>query len=236
MNDDRRYPDDDVREIFEMAAAAQSPARRSLGSSDGLTLVQLQEIGREAGLDPARIAEAASALEVRRGALPRRTMLGMTTGVGRVVTLPRAPTDGEWERLLADLRQTFEARGRVHHEGGLRQWSNGNLRVAIEPGQAGYRLRMQTVNGQALAFNRIGLAALLMALVLVLVAVAGGDAGTISGALALGLMGGGTLAANALRLSRWASEREQQMEELATHSRALIGAGATASEADEAER
>jgi hypothetical protein len=38
-------------------------------------------------------------------------------------------------------------------------------------------------------------------------------------------MGAAALGANALRLPRWAEEREEQMERIATRARLLLGAG-----------
>jgi hypothetical protein len=53
-----------------------------------------------------------------------------------------------------------------------------------------------------------------------------GDAvGDLAAALMLGGMGAGTFAYNALRLPRWAREREEQMEYIIERTRALIAAG-----------
>jgi hypothetical protein len=47
------------------------------------------------------------------------------------VHLARKLTDEEWERFVAHVRETFDARGTMTSEGSLRQWSNGNLLGAI---------------------------------------------------------------------------------------------------------
>jgi hypothetical protein len=60
---------------------------------------------------PERIADAARSLERRPPLLATRaTQLGVPYAVGRTVDLPRAPTEREWELILADLRETFQAR------------------------------------------------------------------------------------------------------------------------------
>jgi hypothetical protein len=221
MTGEGRYREDEVREIFERAAT--DPGGRALASSEGLTLAELQAIGREVGLDPGRIADAATALELRRGAQPRRTWLGMPVTVGRSVDLPRAPTDEEWERIVADLRQTFSARGKVRTEGNLRRWSNGNLYACVEPTDDGWRLRLGTTKGGASEFNVTGAvllgAAILVALVMIL---SGRFAEDMLGPLLLAMGGGGILTYNALQLPAWANERETQMENVATRARALL--------------
>jgi hypothetical protein len=121
MTDERRYHDEEVAEIFEAAATPQRSNPRALSSGDGLTLEQLQEIGREVGVAPERIAKAATALDLRRSALPQRTTLGMPISVDRSVALPRASTDREWELLVGDLRETFYARGKDRSQGEMRQ-------------------------------------------------------------------------------------------------------------------
>ncbi len=58
-------------------------------------------------------------------------------------------SDEEWERLVVDLRETFDARGIVRHDGALKQWTNGNLQVLLEPDEKGHRVRLRTTKGDA---------------------------------------------------------------------------------------
>lgn len=226
MPEERTYGEDEVAEIFQAAA---STTRREAGSSalpapKGFTLAELQAIGSEVGLAPERVAEAAAALDLRRGAL-RRTNLGMPVAVGRAVDLPRAPTDREWEMIVADLRETFRARGRVAERGDVREWHNGNLHAFVEPTPAGHRLRLGTTKGDATGLNQMGAVALVVALVwLVVLQVTGVVPESTFLPLIFAAMGGGSLAYNALRLPGWAQERETQMEEVATRALALLDA------------
>jgi hypothetical protein len=215
---EQRYSDDEVREIFERAASKERLTAPRTSEPDGFTLGELQSIGREAGLDPARIAEAASSLEARRGALPRRTTWGMPVAVGRVVDLPRAPTDREWEMLVAELRNTFGARGRASSQGNLREWRNGNLVVAVEPTESGYRLRLGTMKGDAGVMNVMGVVGMAVAAASML------PASVVDGseALVFGAMGIVALVANYVRLPRWADKREQQMEYVAGRVQGML--------------
>lgn len=230
MTDERRYGDEEVATIFERAAnhpTAGGSAVTSTTASTGLTLQELQAIGAEVGLEPERIADAAASLEVHHGAAPapRRTYLGAPVSVSRVVDLPRAPTDREWEQLVVELRQTFGAQGKQSSQGSLRSWINGNLHALVEPTDTGYHLRMGTTKGDAVAAGRLGIAmltvALLMGLFFLMIGELDGDA---SPALLIAIVGIAALAFNAMRLPSWARTREEQMDSIAARAVTIIRA------------
>ena len=95
MADELKYREEEVGEIFDLAASRHEVGRPSSSDEGGLTLAELQEVGLEVGIEPSRIAEAALAVDKRRGVLPRRTSLGMPISVGRVIELPGAVADPE---------------------------------------------------------------------------------------------------------------------------------------------
>jgi len=225
MPDERKYGEDEISEIFAIAARSGSASVPGLADQEGLTLPELQAAGREAGLAPERVAQAAATLEGRAGALPRRTLLGAPVSVGRIVELPRAPTDREWEFLVAELRQTFDAKGAVTSHSGVREWSHGNLHAVLEQTEAGHRLRMATRKGNATEVTMLGTVGLIMALFILAALVSKGKTGIeLFFPTVFALMGGGAFAANALRLPRWADERERQMEHIAGRARELLSA------------
>ncbi len=223
MADDRRYADDEIEEIFRIAAEDRRLPRAGSSADTGLTLAELQAIGREAGLSSDRVADAARALDTRRGTLPRGRSLGMPTAVGRIVPLPRAPDDREWALLVSAFRETFEAAGIDRSQGAVRHWSNGNLHIAIEPSETGTRMRLQTRKQNGELLNGIGAAGIGMSAVLLgIMAVGGRPEAAFVGPAFMSLMSAGALAANAIRLPRWARTRESQMEELASRAVALL--------------
>ena len=224
MLDERTYREEEVAEIFE-AAARPVPGSTALARAEGFTLAELQSIGGEAGLSPERIAEAAAAVELRRGAV-RRKDLGMPVSVGHTVDLPRAPTDREWEMIVADLRETFGARGRLGSREDVREWHNGNLYAYLEPTPTGDRLRLGTTKGDAVGLNRMGAMGVIMALVWLVVFLVGygPSQAPIIGPLLMFAVSAAALGYNALRLPGWALEREAQMEQVAARTRVLIGA------------
>ena len=225
MSDDRKYRDEEVREIFDLAASRAEVGRPAVSDESGLTLAELKEVGLEVGMDPSRIAEAAMVVDARREALPRRTYLGMPISVGRVIELPRAVTEREWEILVAEFRETFGARGQVTSHGGVREWSNGNLHAFLEPTETGHRLRLRTLKGSAMPLSTMGVAGLAMGLILITVfLITGSSPVNMELAMMLSLgMGGGALASNAITLPRWAREREGQMEYIAGRIGTLLG-------------
>ncbi len=224
MTDERRYLDEESKEIFEAAATAGDSDRHALTSAKGFTLAELQEIGLEVGLAPERIADAATALERRRSALPRRRSFGMPISVGRTIDLPRAPTDREWDMLVGELRETFHAQGKVGSSGSVRQWTNSNLHAYVEPTEAGYRLRLGTLKGNASAMNMVGIAGMGMGMAMfVALGLTWSLADGLVGPLIVGGMGAATFVSNLLRLPGWARRREEQMEYITARAQALIG-------------
>ena len=223
MTDERKYHDDEVERIFELASNTAETGRPVLSGDAGLTLAEIQDVGREVGMEPGRIAEAALAIDSRAGVLARERFLGMPITAGRRLDLPRDLTDREWEILVGDLRETFGARGHVVSHGGIREWSNGNLQVFSEPTATGHRLRMTTLKGTAKAAVSIGTAGLVIGVALSTLFFFEdlGRAAMVIPTL-MTLAGAGTLAANMLRLPRWARRREEQMEYIAGRATALL--------------
>ncbi|MBC8088999.1 MAG: hypothetical protein H7Z40_17170 [Phycisphaerae bacterium] len=215
---ERRYSDVEVAAIFEQATRVHSGEPSQLTSAAGMTLAQLQDIGREVGIEPAIIAQAARTVG---SSMPTssRTFLGLPIGVGRIVQLDRKMPDEEWERLVVDLRETFEARGVVRREGSLRQWTNGNLQVLVEPTETGDRIRMRTAKSDVRGFVFAGSTMLgLSALGLTVAALRGGT-GDIGSLVALTVVAAGgalMLGLGTIRVPAWARLRRQQMEDLAT--------------------
>jgi len=222
MSDERRYTDDEVAAIFEAAATPVAPREEPADptSRRGLTLAQLQEIGREVGIPPERIAHAAAAFDRAQPPLPRRTDFGMPVSASHIVEIPRPLTDREWSFVLADLRETFRAWGNEGSQGETRMWWNNNLHAVVEPTRTGYRLRLGTLKADGFAMNRVGMVAIAMSVVVAFML--GGDPAGLPGMLAIASMGAGAIAVNALRLPRWARLRERQMQEIAQRTLALL--------------
>lgn len=231
MSENRRYSDEEIAEILELATTNEGPVRPGPGGSgDGLTLEEIQEIGSEVGISPARIQDAAQAMANRGLAETTRTFLGAPRSVYRTVSIHRPLDDEEWMRLVVDLRETFDAVGKVTTQGNLRSWSNGNLQVHVEPDGDRYRVRMRTHKGNVLPRLAVSAAFIFMSLLLLLGALGEGVTfRVLLPALMFGALGMGTLAFTRATLPGWALERATQMEGLAQRIPLLVGGAQPAS-------
>lgn len=217
MSDNRRYDDEEIAEILELATTNEGAVQPgSRGSGEGLTLEQIQEIGSEVGIAPVRIADAARAMGSRNLVGPAKTFLGAPSSVSRIVPIDRPLTDDEWTRLVVDLRATFDAVGKVTTEGNLRTWRNGNLQVHVEPDGDRYRVRMRTHKGNITPRMAMSTAFIFMSVMMLLAAVGEGVSfRVLLPALMFGVAGVGALAITRGTLPGWALERANQMEGLA---------------------
>ena len=223
---ERRYDDREVAEIFEHATEAhQKGALRPSNAAEGLTLAELKEIGRDVGIAPELVEHAARALDAAPPARGR-TVLGLPIRVGHTIELPRRLTEEEWQRLVVNLRDTFDARGRLRDDGAFKQWTNGNLEVLLEPTPAGQRLRMRTYKESAMGLILGGGITLTIAVVALMAALMGmgreiGE--RLPGLVTLFAVGSGLLGAGALQLPAWARLRQSQMEAIAERAALMAG-------------
>ncbi len=208
---ERRYTDDEVAAIFAKAAEGPTPDSPQTPGDDGLTLRDLQEIGREVGIAPDAVARAAQALAIGRRPA-RRFALGLPISVERTVELKRRLTDDEWERLVVKLRETFDARGAMSGYGSFRQWTNGNLQALLEPTENGQRLRLRTVKGSAQRRIPAGLAVIGASAAVALASVFSGHPMPTSAIEVLAAAGIAMTGLGVLPLPRWARLRARQME------------------------
>ena len=214
---ERRFNEAEVAAIFQQATEAQQQVNRQLPSGEGLTLSELRDIGREIGVSTDLVDHAAHTIE-RAGTPATRHFIGLPIGVGRTVELERKLSNEEWEQLVVDLRETFNARGNLRGEGSLRQWTNGNLQALLEPTESGHRVRLRTTKGDARGMMVGGLAMAATGAAGLIAALAAGtvvDAGMLSSLGFVAASGAAMFGFGAAGLSRWARTREQQMREVA---------------------
>jgi hypothetical protein len=213
---DRRYTEEEVAQIIQRAAENQQSTKHQLVPVEGLTLTELQEIGREVGISPELMRAAANALDAppQRGS---RRWLGLPIGVSRTIELDRRLSESEWERLVVDLRETFDARGSVRSEGSFKQWTNGNLQALVEPMGTGDRVRLRTIKGNMRNVIRGGLALLGGSGVIAFIYSLTGNVRTdnLETLGILALTGLAMLTLPAFVLPSWARERRLQMDEIA---------------------
>ena len=226
---ERRFSQDEAKRVFELASESDDVGGAEPGT--GLTLTELQSIGAEVGLDTEAIRKAALALDhIRPAGMTRHW--GLPASVSRSVPLGRVVDDEEWEQLVIRSRRIFEARGSTDEVGGIREWWNGNLHVTLEPGADGDVLHMSTKN-DAVESTMVGAIMLAFGVVLLVAMFLLGDItqnlGKIIGPGLIGGFGLAALAYQAVRLPRWARDREAQFEVL---GRSMLKAGTSETAAE----
>jgi hypothetical protein len=209
-----RFNEEEAAAIFARAAEVEASGMHPVSGSGGMTLEELQEIGREAGLTPEAVAQAAASLRTAGTPMPAPTFLRIPVGVARTVALERPLSDEEWGGLVAELRSTFNASGSVRSDGTFREWRNGNLRGNAGPAPGGYQVEMRTSRGSARSLMTAGGAmaafgGVMAALGTLTVTAASGDAASLV-AIGAGLFGAGVL-----QVPGWARRRRQQFERIA---------------------
>jgi len=123
--DERRFTDEEIREILRLAVE-KAPARertpsRSLVRSEGLSLSELKAIGEEVGIDPARLEDAARAVAVRG---PRRPgVLGAPTVLDFERKVKGEIDPQDTPELLSLIRRTMGLQGEVDEVHGSLEWS-----------------------------------------------------------------------------------------------------------------
>src|SRR5439155_21320891 len=106
--------------------------------------------------------------------------------------------------LVVQLREVFNARGRTRSDGALRQWTNGNLQVLLEPTATCHRLRFGTMHGAARASVGAGLAALGVTATIAIVTALDGSFVCARPCIAFLLVAGlGMVTTCPLRLPQW---------------------------------
>ncbi len=219
MTDDR-FSEDEIRQVFERAAAEVERARSR--APEGLTVDEMAEVGEASGI-PRAFVEAA-ARHVRLGAPDASvgTFGPVPTSVRRSVRLLEPPTDALWQRLVGDARRTFDAVGRTGGPGEERAWRNGNLRMTLEPDGDGSRLVLRTDKAQRTqALALVGLTQLAAAAAILVAALSAGEGFPWGVAVVFAVLGAVLLGASWAGQKRWAETRATQMADLTDRASAL---------------
>jgi hypothetical protein len=125
MND-RIFTQAEVSDLLSKAARLEGAVGNS---SSGLTLAEVKDAARAAGIDPSWVE---AALRTSGRTAEAQTYAGITTTVHRERVLPRPIDENQWGRIVAELRRTLGEKGTAESIGGNRAWESGHLRVGIE--------------------------------------------------------------------------------------------------------
>lgn len=139
----RRYTEEEAQRIFARVAERQRTAPDA-----GLSLAELEEAARSAGLDPSLVASAAAELDAAPG--PGRTLGGVPVEVVRQRVVAGVVDDEAWAQMVAAARTEFGRHGVAGQVGRLREWTdfsggpkNGLVtRLTAEPTVDGTRITL----------------------------------------------------------------------------------------------
>ena len=227
MDSDRRYSQKEIADIFKKASEEQERIKEQSALEDGLTLEELHQIAKEAGIAPELISDAAARLEHSVEAPPEKRFLGFPTSVNRIIDLKAPLSDDDWDKLVVEIRQAFGARGKITREGKLREWSNGNLHILVEPTPHGHRLRMGTEKGSAKGFLWASISWIMAGIfIFISSALASGvDFSILFPAIFFAVAGIAGIGFTGLHLSQWRYDRADQMDAIGSVALNLVSKG-----------
>jgi hypothetical protein len=139
----RRFSEEEAQRIFARVAE-----RQRLTPEHGLSLAELEEAARAAGLDPSLVASAAAELDAAPG--PDQTLAGAPVEIVRQRVVAGPVDDDTWAQMVAAARAEFGEPGVAGQIGRLREWTdfsggpkNGVVtRLTVEPAGDGTRITL----------------------------------------------------------------------------------------------
>ena len=121
-NYNKRYSDEEFALILRQAAELQESSGHP-HHPEGLSLAEIKQVAREAGIDPRYVAEAAALLAMR-GSSSERNWLGVPFKLEHERSLPGEVPDREMKTLLDEIRRVMEAPGELSHVPGALEWQH----------------------------------------------------------------------------------------------------------------
>ena len=123
--DARRYNEKEVALVIKRAAELQSDAsERGESASEGLSLGELEQVAREAGIDPALVRQAAQDLDTRHNTSEPSRFLGAPSVISIERTIRGEVSADEYEAIVHELRRTFNDNGIVSTLGKSLAWTS----------------------------------------------------------------------------------------------------------------
>ena len=215
----RRFSEEEAQRIFALVAERQ---RSGLGTDAGLSLAELEEAARAAGLDPSLVAGAAAELDAAPH--PERTVAGAPVEVVRTRVVASPLDDETWEGLVQTMRSEFGEVGIAGQVGRLREWTcmtgNGTnhstvTRLAAEPTADGTRITVsRSVRDVVLGFSMAAAIQWTMSVIFVGLFLGGVDPEMWIPALILAVLGTGFGAGAQIGARVWHRSQTARFERL----------------------
>jgi hypothetical protein len=121
----RRYTDQEVTLVIKRAAELQAQESERIESrTSGLSLGELEQVAREAGLDPALVRRAATELDTRNSTAPHSQWVGAPTVITIERTVQGEVSTDEYEAIVEEIRRAFNDNGFVSTLGRSLAWTS----------------------------------------------------------------------------------------------------------------
>ena len=123
MNDSKRYDDETTAEILKRAAELQHEGVVSVPRGDGLTGSELEQVAREAGIDPAFVRRAITESDLSTPDTEHSRFLGevKTLEIGEMLEGEVSPDS--IDRMIEEVRRAFADGGNVTRTDRSATWS-----------------------------------------------------------------------------------------------------------------
>ncbi|MFC1661844.1 hypothetical protein ACFL3S_10420 [Gemmatimonadota bacterium] len=184
--EDRRYTDQEFALILRKVSELQRDRPGPHGGDDGLTLLEMQQIAAEAGMDPELVARAVDLLPSRRLSTAAK-IFGGSDKYRAVRTVPGVVPNDELGRLVETIREVLDCQGEAKQVFGGLEWKTGTepsrVSVNVSSRDDGTRLEVSVDRGGTAFLTYFGPS---MGFLLVSAALVGGlGVDSLQGALAV---------------------------------------------------
>jgi hypothetical protein len=218
----RVYSDRQISRIIKRAAELQDQIGRGDSAGRGISIAEIEQIGRELGIDPACLHQAVA--EMGGGAEPGALSIWGPTLIEARRCVNSEATEREWEMMVQEVRRMLGFTGETGKLGQALEWKTSDkelvtYQVTVSPreGQTEIQIVSRRDGAQFLTYFIAGLIGLFAAL--------GVAAPSFSNPLELLAAGGiltGTLTAARLLLGRWSSTQRALINRLAERLGSIV--------------
>lgn len=123
----RRYSDAEVAMVIKRATELQASEAQSADiRQTGLSLAELEQVAREAGIDPSLVRRAARDVDARQSSKPASKFLGAPSVIVMERTIDGEVPVAEYEVIVDMLRRAFNDNGMVGTLGKSLAWSSSS--------------------------------------------------------------------------------------------------------------
>jgi len=106
-----------------LKTAAENSHKGVANENPGLTLPELEQVAKAAGINPSEIRKAVDAMESKRQR-PDRSFWGGPFSSHEQIQIDHEITAAEWEDMLVSIREFFRSKGEVYSRESVFEWTS----------------------------------------------------------------------------------------------------------------